>query len=202
MSAHFKKFLNLRIKKNRKMKTKIFATVAIVALALVSCKKDGKSGSDAANTPAVEEVKNFRVELDVTAEKDDDFALYYTEDKTINFKGEQAVWSGIKGMKDNKVTLNLGEEIVPTNVRLDFGIKKGEAQGDVTLSRVKMTYYAKSFEFKGSDFFKYFIENKDTQTKIDQAAGTITFLKNPASQATPFYYPHQLLIDEIAKITK
>jgi len=184
------------------MKTNIFVAAVVLAFTFTSCKKEESTASDNAAAPAVEEVKNFRVELNVRAEKDDDFALYYTEDKTINFTGEQAVWSGIKSNQNSTVILNLSEEVVPTNIRLDFGIKKGADQGDVTLSDVKISYYSKSFGFKGADFFKYFIENKDIKTKIDPTAGTITFLKNPDNQVTPFYYPHQLLVDEIAKITK
>ena len=129
--------------------------------------------------------------------------MYYTEDGTINFNLEHVSWSGIKGGTDSqKVIFNLSEEIIPTNIRLDFGLKKGSEQGDVTLQNVKVINYGKSFEFKGSDFLKYFIENKEVKTEINAANGTIKFLKNPSVTTTPFFYPTQLLIDEITKITK
>jgi hypothetical protein len=185
------------------MKNK-FLTLIVLAIAIVSCNKSTEKTTEATeNQPAVEVPQNFYVELDVLAEKKDDFALYYTEDSTINFTSDKTVWAGVEGQPGSqKITLNLSEEIVPTDIRIDFGIKKGQEQGDVTLEKFKMNFYGKSFEFKGSDFFNYFIPNDNVETKIDAAKGTITFLKNPSKQDTPFYYPKQTLLDQIALITK
>lgn len=171
------------------MKTKFYIVATVVALALGSCKKqESASGSEAATKP--EEVKNFRVEIKAISDKADDFAVYYTEDNTVNFTSEQTVWSGIKaGQTPQDVIFNLREDKIPTAIRLDFGQKKGADQANVTLYNVKFTYYSKTFEFKGSDFFKYYFPNKDIQTKVDDAAGTITFLQSPNSTVTPFYYP-------------
>lgn len=181
------------------MKTKISIIAFVFALAFVSCKKEEKANQ--ADAAKAEEVKNFSVDLDVTAEKDDNFSVYYTEDNTINFNGEKAVWAGVKGKQDQTVTLNLPEEVIPTDVRIDFGIKQGEEQGDVTLKKFKLNFYGKTFEAKGSDFLKYFIKNDSIQTDIDAAKGTITFRKNPKSKMTPFYYPQQTIIAEVKKMT-
>jgi len=183
------------------MKTKFLIIAAVFSIAFTSCKKEAEAKTEAA--PNVQAKENFSVEVDVIAEKDDDYALYYTEDGTIAFNGDHAVWHGAKGQPDpQQIVFNLSEEIIPTNIRLDFGLKKGADQGDVTLRNVKVTYYGKSFEFKGVDFLKYFIENKDVKTELNAANGTIKFLKNPSGTSVPFYYPTQLLVDEIAKITK
>jgi hypothetical protein len=186
------------------MKTKVIMIVAILSIALTSCKNENKSKTNEDAIAPKEEVKqNFSVELDVISERDDSFAMYYTEDGTIAFNLDHVVWGGVKGGADSqKVVFTLSEEIIPTHIRLDFGLKKGAEQGDVTLRNVKVMNYGKSFEFKGSDFLKYFIENKEVKTEINAANGTIKFLKNPAVTTTPFYYPTQVLIDEIAKITK
>jgi hypothetical protein len=97
------------------------------------------------------------------------------------------------------VTLDLKEEIIPTNIRIDFGINKD--QGDVVLEKFKFSFYGKSFEAKGSEFFKYFIPNDSVKTEIDTKNGTVKFLKNPKKFFTPFYYPQQAVLDEIKKIT-
>ncbi len=193
----FSKFAHQNLKK---MRNKIFIIATIFTLAFISCKKEEKAKEgDAAAT--VEQVKNFRVDLDVYTEKDDNFSVYYTEDNTINFTGEKAIWAGVKGKQDQKVTLNLPEEVIPTDVRIDFGLKTGDEQGDVTLKNFKFEFFGKTFERKGSEFLNYFIKNDSIQTEIDAQKGTITFKKNPKSKMTPFYYPQQTVIDEIKKMT-
>ena len=184
------------------MKTRTFIIVAFIAAFFASCKNENKT--EGAEGPQVEESSKFSVVVDVISEKKEDFALYFTEDGTSSFTEKGVVWSGTKEGEagSQKVEFLLPEEIIPTHIRLDFGMKKGAEQGDVTLRNVKVSYAGKSFEFKGSDFFKYFIENKDVKTEINAADGTIKFLKNPTGTQTPFYYPTQVVVDEIAKITK
>lgn len=182
------------------MKNRILIIATIFALAFVSCKKEEKAKQEDAAV-AAEQVKNFRVELDVYAEKDDNFSVYFTEDNTINFTGEKAIWAGVKGKQDQKITLNLPEEVIPTNVRIDFGLKTGDEQGDVTLKNFKFEFFGKTFERKGSEFLNYFIKNDSIQTEIDAQKGTITFKKNLKGKITPFFYPQQTVIDEIKKMT-
>jgi hypothetical protein len=185
------------------MKTKFLIIAAIIALGITSCKKESDVKKADESAPKVEVKQNFSVTMDVVADKNDDFPLYYTEDGSINFDGDHAVWTGVKGQTEPQtVVLNLSEEIIPTHIRVDFGIKKGAEQGNVTLSKFKVSYYGKDFEFKGADFLKYFIANKDVQTEVDAANGTIKFLKDSKGTFTHFYYPTQLLVDEIAKLTK
>jgi hypothetical protein len=183
------------------MKTRTLIVVAFFAAFAVSCKKDQKAEEAAA--PVVESKENFSVEVDVVTDKEDNFPLYFTEDGTTNFDPAHAVWKNVKGQPEQQtVTLDLSQEIIPTDIRIDFGVKKGDEQADVTLSRFKMSYYGKSFETKGSDFLKYFIPNDSVKTEIDHVKGTITFKKNAKSKLDRFYYPQQTVLDEIKKITK
>lgn len=182
------------------MKTKTFALALFCALVFAACKKDGDATETKGEAPKVEK-ERFSVDLDVIAEKEDNFSVYYTEDGTINFNGDKAIWSGVKGGGQSEhLVFDFPEEIIPTNIRFDFGLNK--EQGDVTLQKFKLTFYGKSFEARGSDFNKYFIPNDSIKTEIDQAAGTIKFLKNPKGYNPPFFYPQQAVLDEIAKITK
>ncbi len=184
------------------MKTKSIFIAALTAISIVACKNEPKTETTDAPKEAVK--KNFTVQVDIVTDKQDDMPLYYTEDGTINFGGEKVVWNGIKALPDKTQTVELGlsEEIVPTNIRIDFGAKQGEAQGDITLEKFRMSYYGKSFEAKGSDFLKYFIKNDSVQTVVDDAKGTITIKRNPKSKLNRFYYPQQSILDEIKKITQ
>lgn len=180
------------------MKSKTLISLVIFSFLFVSCKKQGDESSE--NTVEKNIKQNFYVEVDASCVKSDDFTLYYTEDGTTLFNSENAVWKGIKGGKKmEKVTFELPEEKIPTDIRLDFGLK--EAQDSVVVKNVKVNCYGNSFEIVGSDFFKYFVENKQFNAKIDAANGTLIILQKDGKYTTPYYYPTQLTIDNIKKIT-
>ncbi len=181
------------------MKIRTFLITCTLAILFSNCKKETSNSSEKTSEPVVP--SNFLVEMTVTAAKDDNFAVYFTEDGTIDFTGDNTVWSGVSA-SDNpqKVLFHFSEGVIPTHIRFDFGINK--EQGNIKLSDVKLKFGDKSFEFKGSDFFTYFIENETIKTEIDDSAGTITFLSTSGEFATPFYYPHQAILDEITRITQ
>lgn len=181
------------------MKNKILFIALITFSFLISCKNE----KEVEKTEVVKEKKNefFSVEMNVICSKQDNFAVYYTEDGTINFTGEKAIWSGVLAQEGSqKITFNFPEEVIPTHIRFDFGLNK--EQGDIVVEKFKLDFYGNSFEAKGSDFLKYFIQNELVKTEINEANGTIKILKNPNGFEPPFYYPHQALLDEITKITK
>lgn len=179
------------------MKTKFILAFSLFAVLFSSCKGDKKADSEITE-PAVKE--NFNVELDVKVAKKDDFALYFTEDNSISFTGEKAVWSGVKGGNvDEIVKFELSEEIVPSDIRLDFGLNKD--QEFIELKKIKLAFYGKEFIINGSDFFTYFIKEEKFKSEIDASAGSIKFIITPGNYQTPFYYPTQQLIDAIKKLT-
>jgi hypothetical protein len=181
------------------MKTNIKLLLLLSLIIFSSCKDDKKTEEETNN----ESVKNdfFSVELDVINLLEDNFALYYTEDNTINFDSDKAVWSGVKSLSESqKVTFKLSEELIPTDIRLDFGLNK--EQKEVILENVKMDYYGKSFQFKGSDFLNYYRPNDSIKTEIDQVKGSIKFIQNPKQFNPAFFYPNEKMLEEIAKITK
>lgn len=184
------------------MKSKILVIAFITFSFLASCKGEKENQTDEKEAVAdINKNEYFSVEMTLVSSKEDNFAVYYTEDGTINFDGEKAVWSGVLGQEGiQKITFKLPEEVIPTHIRFDLGFNK--EQGDITIQKFKLYFYGNSFEAKGSDFLKYFIQNELVKTEIDEEKGTIKFLKNPNGFEPPFYYPHQALLDEIAKITK
>lgn len=184
-------------------KTVFFSLLVLTFLSLESCKKgeESKEGAEAATAePKIEFKENFNLQIVASAAQKDDFAVYFTEDNTINFNEKNAVWRSINGGNtDETINFEMTEDRIPTNIRLDFGLNK--AQDSVVIKSVKVNYYANSFEFKGSDFFTYF--NKDEQFKynINPANGTLTLYKKDGEYKTPFFYPTQLTTDKVKEIT-
>lgn len=181
-------------------KSLLFLIPVFFVFIVSSCKKETSTETKEETSKDINFKENFTVEFDVISLIQDDFAVYYTEDKTINFTADKAIWRGVKAQPESqKVIIEFPEEILPTNIRFDFGIN--ENQGDIILEKFKISYYGKSFEAKGSEFFNYFVKNEAINTKIDEANGTITFLKNKEKFTTPYFYPNQPILDEIVKIT-
>jgi hypothetical protein len=177
---------------------KIVSILAFTILFL-SCKEEKKVQEPAKQEEPKKEF--FSVELDVTCPVKDDFVVYYTEDNTINFNEQNTYWNSVKGQPDlQKTVFNFKEEIIPTHIRLDFGINK--EQKDIILEKFKLSFYGKSFKARGSDFLKYFAANDSIKTEVDEVKGTIKFIQNPKKYRTPFFYPQQTILDEIKKITK
>jgi hypothetical protein len=176
----------------------VISLTALTLLSIGSCKKAEETTPEA-ETPLKEFKQNFNVQVQASSSKKDDFALYFTEDNSINFKGEDAVWSGIKGGNlDETVNFELTEDRIPTHIRLDFGLKTD--QDSVVVKNIAVNYYENGFSFSGADFFKYFIEDKQFVTKVDAAKGTVTFYKKDGTYKTPYFYPTQVTIDNIKKI--
>ncbi|WP_396149418.1 hypothetical protein [Flavobacterium sp.] len=177
------------------MKKRFLVSISLFLVIVSSCKDEKKTEEKA------EPVKeNFSVELDVVVKKNDDFTVYYTETGTNEFDGTKAVWGGVSGGNiDEKVLIELPEEIVPTNIRVDFGIKP--EREDVVLKKITLIFHGKRFEIKGSDFLNYFIVNDKVPTETDGALGTIKFLKTPENKEGTYFYPRQELLDKIAELT-
>jgi hypothetical protein len=181
------------------MKKIVFLSLMVLTfLSLTSCKKTEESKPETIETKK-DCKQNFNVQIQASSSKKDDFALYFTEDNTINFTGENAVWCGIKGGNiEETVNFELTEDRVPTHIRLDFGLKSD--QDSVVVKNIKVNYFENNFSFSGSEFFRYFNDDKQFITKVNQAKGTITFYPKGKIYKTPYFYPTQITIDNIKKI--
>lgn len=182
------------------MKTKFLGGLFTLLLIATSCKEEKKGEENKTEEKQEQVNENFRVELDVVAAKKDDFTVYYTETGTNEFDATKAVWGGVSGGNlDEKVVFDLSEEIIPTNIRVDFGINP--EREDVLLKKLTILFYGKTFEIKGSEFLNYFIINEKVPTEIDEVAGTIKIIKTPQNKEGSYFYPRQELLDKIAGLT-
>jgi hypothetical protein len=183
------------------MKTKSFITSILIITILFSCKKDEKSSEETIIEDTIKKNEFFSVNLKLQFPLNDSFVAYYTEDNTINFDENKAVWLEVKGSNEfQEITFNFKEEVIPTHLRLDFGINKD--QKEVVLEKIKIDFYGNNFEIRGSDFLNYFNENKSIKTEIDQVNGSIMFIQNEDTFNPILFYPNEKLVEEIAKITK
>ena len=182
------------------MNKKILSLLAVCFL-VFSCKNEDKKTEE--NQAATENnaVKKMLVQMDVMQKTANNYAVYYTEDNTINFTTEYVVWNEVKPSPSvQTLDFYFPESAFPTHVRFDLGnIPQTE---DVVLNKFKLSYGDKSLEAKGADFFNYFQKNDSIATEVDPANGSIKFLKKKGSKAVTFFYPNEVLVAEIAKIMK
>lgn len=183
------------------MKTKNIVVSILVMFVLVSCKKEtAKTETTNAETELKE---TFDVNFNLVVSKDDTFKLYYTEDGTLNFGDDRAVLCVVKGSeKPQDLLFKLPADVLPTQVRLDFG--DNIEQGDVVVNSMKFKYlknvYEKTFG-AGEDITHYFYP-LEAQIKIDDASKTVKLLKPQGQVHDPLMWSNQLLSEEMVKLYK
>lgn len=176
-------------------------TVLALCLLLFSCKKEDKTAETEAATPTASGPKKMVVEMNVLQKTPDIYAVYYTEDNTLNFNTEHVIWNEVKPSEtEQTLRFELPEAAFPTHIRFDIGNKP--EREDVTLTKFKLTYADKTLEVKGADFFKYFHGNDSIPTAVDPSKGAITFVKKPGSKHIPYFNPNDTFVAEIAKLMK
>jgi hypothetical protein len=175
------------------MKAKFVLLIVLFSSILIGC-KDEKSVDN------LEVVKHevaddlFRVTLKVIVKKQDDFALFYTEDGSVNFFDVKPIWQGVKSSDvEQDVTFVLPQDVYPSQLRFDLGLK--EDQEDIVLKGVKMTYKGNVFEAYGTEFFTYFRADEN-QCKIDPSSGLVTANVENGKRKVPSIYPHQAILGQ------
>lgn len=181
------------------MKAKKIAMFFLPLIALISCKNDVKTNEEAV-TPEVQN-KQFIVTLDLIIKKNDNIHLYYTEDKSINFKEEQSLWAEIKGENEvQQVVFKLPQDVLPTDFRLDLGYGENVEQTEIVFKNFAINYNNKNFAASGADIFNYFYPNKEN-TIVEKPTGVLKRVK--ADQKTaPSLYPQTTLEEELIKLAR
>lgn len=183
------------------MKTKNIVLSILMVLALTSCKNEVEKKEGDKNQ--VELKETFDVNFNVIVTKDDTFKLYYTEDGTLNFADDRAVLCVIKGSATAQdVLFKLPADVLPTQVRLDFG--DNAEQGDLVINSMKFKYLKNVYEksFGPNEQITHYFYPLDAQIKIDDATKTVKLLKPSGQIHDPLMWSNQLLSDEMVKLYK
>jgi len=175
---------------------RVIGAAALFLMVLVGC-KDEKSTDASADKPAVTEIEttnNYQVILDVIVKKDDNLSLFYTIDGTDNFFTIQPIWVNVKG-SDNvqQATYNLPADVVPTALRLDFGLAKN--QEDIVFKKITVKHLDKTFTADGSKIWDYFGPNPITCT-VDKNTGVIKAIVKNGERQSPSLYPGLTLLGQ------
>ncbi|MBC7525384.1 MAG: hypothetical protein H7239_13225 [Flavobacterium sp.] len=179
------------------MKTNIFLVLLLVAVSLISCKKEGKA-EEKSLTPAPE---LFTFTLNAIVKEDDDFQIFFKEDNDPQspFKEENSVWVGVKGNENAQdIELKLPESVYPTQIRFDFGQKEHK---EILVNSLKVAFKDKSFTLKGTEFFNFFTPDENF-VKVDKTASKILPVKQKNNKFDPMLYSNTDFTTELTKISK
>lgn len=131
----------------------------------------------------------FKVTLNVIVKKDDDFALFYTTDGTTDFK-IAPIWQAIKGNSDvQQIKYNLPQDIFPTQLRLDFGLKQN--QEDIELKSVVLEYKDKKREISGAELAVFF---RADNNKCSFDGTMIKAIVKAGVKESPSLYPQEAIL--------
>lgn len=169
-------------------------------LLFVSCKKEDKK-LDESKDAVAEKVMDtvFTVTLNATVKKDDSFQLYYRKQAETTYEETSSFFVEFKGSdKPQDIVFRLPDGVIPDNIRLDFGTNK--EQSEIKINNFKMSYFDKSFEVKGSDFFNYMLVETKTASFDKDNAIIKPLLVNGGYD--PQSTSEKALFDEIQKIVK
>lgn len=183
------------------MKTKNILLGLLMLFILTSCKKEADKVEGDKNQ--VELKETFDVTFNLVVAKEDTFKLYYTEDESLNFGDDRAVSCVVKGSTTPQdLIFKLPPDVLPVNVRLDFG--DNVDQGDVIVNSMKFKYLKNTYEkvFGPSEEITHYFYPLEAQIKIDNATKTVKLLKPKGQIHDPLMWSNQLLSEEIIKLYK
>jgi len=182
------------------MKTKFIAVLFLLTNLFVGC-KDEKSVDNLEVVNNKVEDNSFRVVLDVEAKAKDDFSLFYTEDGTIDFSKITPIWQSVKGLgTSEQVTYVLPEGVIPTQIRLDFGMNK--SQEDIKINSITLNYKGNLKKIGSPEFVSYFRAD-ETKCDFDPVTGIVKAKVIDGVRQYPSLYPHEAAVKkEIEKLVK
>ncbi|MGX7667847.1 hypothetical protein [Flavobacterium pedocola] len=174
----------------------------LLALTLLSCKKEEKveEKTEVATEQLAANPNIFSVTLNATVKKDDSFQIYYKNDDAASYEEKNSFFIEFKGSdKPQDIVFKLPEDVLPNYLRLDFGTNK--EQPEIVVNSFKIDYLGKTFEAKGTDFFKYLTVNELTMKK-DTAKSSVTPIITKEGTYDPITYSGKELYDQIQLLIK
>lgn len=181
------------------MKTKLI-TILLLITTIFGCKDEKSVDNLEIVKPDVID-NSFKLTLDVIVKENDDFSLFYTEDGSTDFTKIEPIWISVKGSESSqKVIYSLPEDVIPTQLRLDFGINKN--QKDIVLNNVSMNYKGKTKTIGCPNLVSFFRAD-DSKCTFDHVTGKIVAKIVDGKRQYPSLYPHETVLQpEIEKLIK
>lgn len=181
------------------MKKSVLLLVFAASLAVVGCKKEKSVDSLDTLQEEVTIDKSFNVILDIVMKEDDDIALYFTTDGSVDFSKIEPIWQSVKGSASaQQITYKLPEGTKPTEFRFDLGLNA--KQGDIYLNKVTFKHMGAERTIACPEMVDFFRANEDNCT-FDPATGLIKSKIVDGKRRFPSIYPHETkLTPELVKL--
>jgi len=183
------------------MNRKIIPILVLLLAVVVSCKVDkAENGAKGPNTEeSVTTGAGFKISFNAVVEKDDSFQLFYNEDGTEAFDGDQMIELKLKGNAEpQNIEFVLPDAAKPLNLRFDIGSSRELKQ--VKFNNLSIDYKGKNFKAEGSNFFKYFYPND--QVVCDTVASVAKIITKPEQPYDPIIGGTLYLRTELEKLNK
>lgn len=179
------------------MKIKFVLLGVLLSVVSISC-KDDKKNEVQQDKKMVDPKELFNVELNLIVSKDDSLQLFYKDDSNNDWQDEKSVWAPVKGdVNAQKVQFFLPKDIIPNDLRIDFGNNKN--QKSIEVKNFTMKYFNKTFTVKDTMFYQFFQPNE--QINWDRKKATANFNYKQGIY-DPLFFPRETLKGEILKIVK
>lgn len=176
ISAIFERFIFVPMKKQ---------FLFIIVLILHGCSEN----AGVRQYQTKEATPTFEVSLEAVVSQDDDFALYYTTNGTIDFTQKPPIWVKVKGQgKAQQIGFKLPEGVFPTQLRLDLG--RNPAQDAIDVVAVRMQYQHKRVDLPEAYVFSYFRADVNS-THANSSTGKISGRVENGKRRTPSLYPKE-----------
>ncbi|MEH6679586.1 MAG: hypothetical protein V7724_03520 [Sediminicola sp.] len=118
--------------------------------------------------------ERFKIIIDAVVLQNDKFQLYFKDSFQNEFSPDKMIEASVTGgQKPQKIVYTFSPEVVPTQIRLDFGINY--SQRPIKVNYILIRYGRKEFIFdkekfaqlfKGNIFTEFIIESYEIRGKI------------------------------------
>lgn len=176
-----------------------FFKIALIVSAFFLFGCNDKTNSEQVNKEAdLTNVFVFSVEF--VAKKTDNFALFYTEDGTVNF-GKKVLWKQANGSEATQnIDFLLPKDVNPTQFRLDLGTS--QEQSEVILKSITFKFNDKKRVIKGLEMGAFFRAD-DTKCSFDYKTGIVKTITKDGKNQGFSLYPHEVVqASELPKLLK
>ena len=180
------------------MKAKFIMLFVLFTSIFVGCKDEKSVDESNVKEPTVE-TDGFTINFRAVVNEDDEFHLFYTEDGSDAFNGENLLKVQKKSAKTPQdITFIFPEDAAPMNIRLDLG--NNEKQGVVKFDEMILEYKGKKFQVEGAKIFKYFFPNNFVEFDTINSQAKIKVL--PETHYDPIMVANDEMKLEIQKLYK